>query len=127
MKAWSCKVGFVGAVPANADKDLAVQGMNRFVRRKFKEFFGKQPDFAFIDVNDQLTETERHVAKVGDEAVVVFHCKIGVKGDLDLPNGADLPIRMATESMFSILFRKDAEFNFSGWNASLTEAELATI
>ena len=48
-----------------------------------------------------------------------WNCTIGVMGEVDLPPGADAPMRQAAERAFYELTGKHAEFNFSGWGAQL--------
>jgi hypothetical protein len=55
----------------------------------------------------------------------VWQCKIGVKGDIELPAGSDWPMRVAIQKAFFELTGVEAEFTFSGWNAQLTEGEKA--
>ncbi len=57
----------------------------------------------------------------------VWQCKVGVKGDVDLPWGADLPMRQAIQKAFREVTGVDAEFTFSGWNAQLTESEKKVV
>ena len=52
-----------------------------------------------------------------------WSCKIGVMGEVDIPPGADAPMRQAVERAFFALTGKHAEFNFSGWAAQLDEYE----
>lgn len=54
-------------------------------------------------------------------------CKIGIIGDIDLPGGADLPMRMAIQRAFKEITGVDAEFCFSGWNAELTPVERSVV
>ena len=127
MTVWDCEIGFTGDSPVNANPTLALAGMTRYIKRSFAKLVGKQADFYFIEVTGQLTEIQREVAEVGNQKLTVLNCKIGVKDDVKLPDGADGPIRNNVAALFSCLFRKDAEFNFSGWGGSLSEAELATV
>lgn len=57
----------------------------------------------------------------------VWDCKIGVRGTVNLPSGADWPIRRAVEAAFKEITGVDAEFCFSGWGGTLTEGELAVV
>jgi hypothetical protein len=55
----------------------------------------------------------------------VWQCKIGVV-DADIlysENGQDLPMREAVTAAFMLLFGREPEFLFSGWNADLDEGE----
>lgn len=56
----------------------------------------------------------------------IWECKIGgpVLSDA-VPSGADLPMRRAIRHAFKDITGSDAEFIFSGWGGSLTEAERA--
>lgn len=54
---------------------------------------------------------------------MVWTCKIGSLGQLDIPGGADLPMRQAIKQAFYDLTGKDADICFSGWNGDLTEIE----
>ena len=56
-----------------------------------------------------------------------WSCKIGVMGEVDLPTGADAPMRRAVEEAFFALTGKHAEFNFSGWGAKLDEGEYNVV
>lgn len=127
MTVWECEIGFVGESPVNANPMLALAGMTRYIKRSFAKLVGKQADFYFIEVNGQLTDMQREVAEVGNQKLTVLHCKIGVKDNVELPEGADYPMRQNVAALFSCLFRKDAEFNFSGWGGRLSEAELITL
>jgi hypothetical protein len=53
----------------------------------------------------------------------VWECKIGFAEDVDLPQGADLPLREAVAEAFVRLFKKQPDFCFSGWGGKLTPAE----
>lgn len=57
----------------------------------------------------------------------IWDCKIGAKGDLELPRGADAPMREAIAKAFKEITGHEAEFNFSGWGGELTERELAVL
>jgi len=56
-----------------------------------------------------------------------WECKIGIMGTVDLPPGADAPMRDAVERAFFELTGKHAEFNFSGWGAKLTQGEFEVV
>lgn len=127
MTIWECEIGFVGDSPVKANPMLALAGMTRYIKRKFAELAGKQADFYFIEVNGQLNDIRLQVAKVGNQKLTVLHCKIGVKDNVELPDGADNRMRNNVAALFSCLFRKDAEFSFSGCGGNLSEAELATL
>lgn len=53
----------------------------------------------------------------------VWTCKIGISGDVDLPPGADLPMRRAIMKAFREVTGVEYEFCFSGWAGELTDAE----
>lgn len=56
-----------------------------------------------------------------------WSCKIG-EVDTDLvPKGGDGPMREAVEKAYKELTGKDADFNFSGWDAYLGEIERAAV
>jgi hypothetical protein len=57
----------------------------------------------------------------------VWFCKVGVLGAVDLPRGADNPMRNAICDEFARVTGKDAEFCFSGWGQRLSELELAVV
>lgn len=57
----------------------------------------------------------------------IWTCKIGIIGDVDLPDGADSPMRMAVENRFKTLTGVNSDFNFSGWGDELTELEMAVV
>lgn len=54
-------------------------------------------------------------------------CKIGVKGDLQLPPGSDLPMRQAIKEAFYKLTGVDHDFCFSGWAAELNDVEKCVV
>jgi hypothetical protein len=60
---------------------------------------------------------------MSDDRFQVWYTKIGVVGDMDLPGGSDLPMRMAIKKAFFELTGRECDFCFSGWNTPLTEAE----
>lgn len=53
----------------------------------------------------------------------IWSCKVGIVGNVELPNGSDFPMRQAIKQAFKEITGVDAEFCFSGWNASLSETE----
>ncbi len=57
---------------------------------------------------------------------IVWECKIGGPA-VDLPRGADGPMRQAVEAAFTALTGKPSEFNFTGWGGMLNEGELAVV
>lgn len=57
----------------------------------------------------------------------VWTCKVGVLGDVDLPSGADAPMRDAVERAFFDLTGKVAQFNFSGWGGELERGEFHVV
>jgi hypothetical protein len=64
-------------------------------------------------------------------AVIPAHrawtCKIGIMGNVDLPPGADWPMRKAVEQAFFDLTGKQSDFNFSGWGAKLEDGEYDVV
>lgn len=59
--------------------------------------------------------------------MTTWGCKIGIKGDLKLPPGADSPLREAIKEVFKKFTGKDHDFCFSGWSCELTETEKEII
>ncbi len=57
----------------------------------------------------------------------VWSCKIGIKGDCDLPGGCDLPMRQAIKQAFFEITGIDADFCFSGWNSNLDPVEAEVV
>ena len=57
----------------------------------------------------------------------VWSCKLGVVGGIDLPAGADAPMREAVERAFYELTGRHAEFNFSGWGSQLDKHEWEVV
>lgn len=57
----------------------------------------------------------------------VWSCKIGIKGAVTLPNGADYPMRQAAAQAFKEITGVDCEFIFSGWAGELTDGERRVI
>jgi hypothetical protein len=57
----------------------------------------------------------------------IWSCKIGATDQSALPSGSDAPMRRAVEEAYEALTGHESEFNFSGWNAQLTEGERAVI
>lgn len=73
-----------------------------------------------------------HIAKFADAPAALapaipqhkaWSCKIGIYGDVQLPPGADAPMRRAVEDAFFALTGQHATFNFSGWGAQLDQYE----
>lgn len=57
----------------------------------------------------------------------IWYVKVGeVEPDL-VPNGADLPMREAVAEAYERLTGQAPAFMFSGWGATLTEAERAVV
>ena len=75
-------------------------------------------------LEDQGYEVERldHASTRKDP---VWGCKIGFKSGVTvtLPGGSDWPMRKAVEDAFKKVTGLDAEFCFSGWGETLTDAE----
>lgn len=57
---------------------------------------------------------------------IVWFCKIGGPA-VELPRGADGPMREAVQAAFQSLAGVRDEFTFSGWGGSLDECELAVV
>lgn len=57
----------------------------------------------------------------------VWYCKVGIKGDVQLPGGADFPMRQAIKEAFFQVTGVEADFCFSGWNAPLTDIEESIV
>lgn len=59
----------------------------------------------------------------------IWRCKVGILGQLEVPDGGDAPMRDAIYRAFRRTIGVDPEFTFtfSGWSAELTEAELAVV
>lgn len=57
----------------------------------------------------------------------IWYCKVGTLHDIDLPDGADWPMRKAIRQAFADVTGQDDEFCFSGWSAELTESEIAVV
>jgi hypothetical protein len=57
----------------------------------------------------------------------VWSCKIGTRGDVHLPEGADGPMRESVEKAYQGLTGQESEALFSGWGDSFTEGEVAVI
>ena len=53
----------------------------------------------------------------------IWECKIGTGASLELPMGADYPMRAAIQKAFYELTGVEPEFTFSGWGADLTASE----
>lgn len=55
--------------------------------------------------------------------IKVWECKIGGKR-VELPDGADAPLRQAVQKAYFELTGTYAEFCFSGWGGKLDEIEI---
>jgi hypothetical protein len=53
----------------------------------------------------------------------IWFCKIGIRGDVPLPDGADFPMRQAIREAFRQVTGLEADLVFSGWGGEYTEAE----
>lgn len=54
----------------------------------------------------------------------IWDCKIGeLSDDIELPNGADGPMREAVNHAYKTLTGREPSFIFSGWDGTLTDAE----
>lgn len=61
--------------------------------------------------------------KLEDKKQKVWGCKIGYAEDVDLPSGADSPMKKAITKAFKEITGYEPDFIFSGWGATLTEGE----
>lgn len=59
--------------------------------------------------------------------MIVWECKIGSLEDIDLPEGADFPMRQAIKEAYRKLTGKEIDFCFTGWGGKLTKMELSVI
>ena len=58
----------------------------------------------------------------------VWECKVGARMlDINLPDGADAPMRRAVRQAFVDITGTNPEFCFSGWGGKLSEPELAVV
>ena len=57
----------------------------------------------------------------------VWEAKIGTRGNVNLPPGADFPMRRAIERAYEEITGESPEFIFSGWGGELDEYELAVV
>jgi len=57
----------------------------------------------------------------------IWECKIGTGASLELPDGADAPMRQAIEKVFFELTGMRPEFHFSGWGGTLSVTEQAAL
>lgn len=62
---------------------------------------------------------------MNDDAI--WACKIGPADRGELPDGADGPMRRGAAATFFALTGQEADFIFSGWGATLDEAERAVL
>lgn len=53
----------------------------------------------------------------------IWECKIGIESDVELPFGADMPMRAAVRRAFIQITGKEPDFTFSGWGATLNQIE----
>lgn len=56
----------------------------------------------------------------------IWSCKIGPT-DVDLPLGADSPLRQAVQKAFLELTGHEAEVCFSGWGSKFTEGQMEIL
>ena len=54
---------------------------------------------------------------------IIWECKIGGLAPEGLPRGLDHPMRKAIQAAFKEITGVDAQFTFSGWGVTLTEAQ----
>lgn len=72
-------------------------------------------------------KAERVLEKLETGGKKVWSCKIGFADCMDLPEGADAPMRRAVEAAFEKLTGYEADFNFSGWGGQLTDVEQSIV
>lgn len=74
----------------------------------------------------RLSKTQKQKAlleKLEGNNLKVWDCKIGYGDSMKLPDGADLPMRVAIQEAFKKLTGEYPEFIFSGWGGQLTPIE----
>jgi hypothetical protein len=64
---------------------------------------------------------------VGLYMATIWTCKIGGLDEIELPNGADLPMRQAIAKAFIEITGQEPEFLFSGWGGQLDKFEMAVV
>lgn len=57
----------------------------------------------------------------------IWECQIGECEEIELPRGADMPMRLAVARAYKEITGKDPEFIFSGWGSELSEIRLAVV
>ena len=57
----------------------------------------------------------------------IWTCKIGCLDGIELPNGADLPMRQAIAKAFIEITGQEPDFLFSGWGGQLNKYERAVV
>lgn len=57
----------------------------------------------------------------------VWMCRIGSITEMDLPNGCDLPMRLAVEKAYFELTGKYPDGIFSGWGEEFSSSEKSVI
>lgn len=57
----------------------------------------------------------------------IWECKIGEVDAGLVPNGADLPMRMAVREAYRKITGREPDFLFSGWGAELTGDEREAV
>lgn len=62
-----------------------------------------------------------------DNKRIAWECKIGFPEGVEIPPGADSPMREAVQKAFKELTGLDCSNLFSGWGAKFTPAELHVI
>jgi hypothetical protein len=67
------------------------------------------------------------MSKQLDNKRIAWQCKIGNPDGVEIPPGADGPMRKAVHKAFREVTGKDAEACFSGWGVEFTPAELHVI
>jgi hypothetical protein len=67
------------------------------------------------------------VTDLTPDAAKVWYCKVGEVSRDDLPKGSDAPMRDAVVVRYERITGREPDFIFSGWGATLTEAERAVV
>lgn len=57
----------------------------------------------------------------------IWHCKIGEVDVQHLPDGSDLPMRIAIVTAYRQITGREPQFLFSGWGSELKETERAVV
>jgi hypothetical protein len=120
MTIWEAEIGFrrVVQTPGNT-----IEKISAAAEQEFQRLTGTDSDFLFCKVGD-LDPIQRKIQHIGNEPITVFEIKIGVEDNVKLPDGADLPMRLAVGAAFAKVTGFGQDYLYSGWGASLTPDEL---